>query len=146
MFVVASKYNEIIPHTAFSRAPSRDGAFASAQEQKSPEQQEKEMYAMIEKEVEKYTNILDLDMAQEFYIDSILTHDYFAMRAEMQEKSQARVANSDVYVAIQDKWTEKIYQAFYRVLDEEQWAKYLKNGAARDKKARDKREAKRSSK
>ena len=104
------------------------------------------MYAMIEKEVEKYTNILDLDMAQEFYIDSILTHDYFAMRAEMQEKSQARVANSDVYVAIQDKWTEKIYQAFYRVLDEEQWAKYLKNGAARDKKARDKREAKRSSK
>ncbi|MBR3500366.1 MAG: hypothetical protein IKO04_03110 [Bacteroidales bacterium] len=122
------------------------GAFASAQEQKSPEQQEKEMYAMIEKEVEKYTNILDLDMAQEFYIDSILTHDYFAMRAEMQEKSQARVANSDVYVAIQDKWTEKIYQAFYRVLDEEQWAKYLKNGAAREKKARDKREAKRSSK
>lgn len=122
------------------------GAFVSAQEQKSPEQQEKEMYAMIEKEVEKYTNTLDLDMAQEFYVDSILTHDYFAMRAEMQEKSQARVANSDVYVAIQDKWAEKIYQAFYRVLDEEQWAKYLKNGAARDKKARDKREAKRSSK
>jgi hypothetical protein len=122
------------------------GAFVSAQEQKSPEQQEKEMYAMIEKEVEKYTNTLDLDMAQEFYVDSILTHDYFAMRAEMQEKSQARVANTDVYVAIQDKWAEKIYQAFYRVLDEEQWAKYLKNGAARDKKARDKREAKRSSK
>ena len=122
------------------------GAFVSAQEQKSPEQQEKEMYAMIEKEVEKYTNTLDLDMAQEFYIDSILTHDYFAMRAEMQEKSQARVANTDVYVAIQDKWAEKIYQAFYRVLDEDQWAKYLKNGAARDKKARDKREAKRSSK
>ncbi len=122
------------------------GAFVSAQEQKSPEQQEKEMYAMIEKEVEKYTNTLDLDMAQEFYVDSILTHDYFAMRAEMQEKSQARVANTDVYVAIQDKWAEKIYQAFYRVLDEDQWAKYLKNGAARDKKARDKREAKRSSK
>lgn len=122
------------------------GAFVSAQEQKSPEQQEKEMYAMIEKEVEKYTNILDLDMAQEFYVDSILTHDYFAMRAEMQEKSLARVANSDVYVAIQDKWAEKIYQAFHKVLDEDQWAKYLKSGAARDKKARDKREAKRSSK
>ena len=122
------------------------GAFVSAQEQKSPEQQEKEMYAMIEKEVEKYTNTLDLDMAQEFYVDSILTHDYFAMRTEMMEKSQARVANTDVYVAIQDKWAEKIYQAFYRVLDEEQWAKYLKNGAAREKKARDKREAKRSSK
>lgn len=122
------------------------GVFAAAQEQKSPEQQEKDMYAMIEKEVEKYTNTLDLDMAQEFYVDSILTHDYFAMRAEMMEKSQARVANSDVYVAIQDKWAEKIYLAFQKVLDEDQWQKYLKTGAARDKKARDKREAKRTSK
>lgn len=122
------------------------GAFAAAQEQKSPEQQEKDMYAMIEKEVEKYINTLDLDMAQEFYVDSILTHDYFAMRAEMMEKSQARVANSDVYVAIQDKWAEKIYLAFQKVLDEDQWQKYLKTGAARDKKARDKREAKRTSK
>ena len=122
------------------------GVFAAAQEQKSPEQQEKDMYAMIEKEVEKYINTLDLDMAQEFYVDSILTHDYFAMRAEMMEKSQARVASSDVYVAIQDKWAEKIYLAFHKVLDEDQWQKYLKTGAARDKKARDKREAKRTSK
>ena len=117
-----------------------------AQEQKSPEQIEKEMYAAIEKEVEKYTNTLDLDMAQEFYVDSILTHDYFAMRAEMMEKSTAKVSNNDVYVAIQDKWADKIYDAFRKVLTDEQWEKYLKNGAARDKKARDKRAAKRSSK
>ena len=117
-----------------------------AQEQKSPEQIEKEMYAAIEKEVEKYINTLDLDMAQEFYVDSILTHDYFAMRQEMMEKSIAKVSNNDVYVAIQDKWVEKIYVAFRKVLTDEQWEKYLKNGAAREKKARDKREAKRSSK
>ena len=117
-----------------------------AQEQKSPEQIEKEMYAAIEKEVEKYINTLDLDMAQEFYVDSILTHDYFAMRQEMMEKSIAKVSNNDVYVAIQDKWAEKIYVAFRKVLTDEQWEKYLRNGAAREKKARDKREAKRSSK
>ena len=117
-----------------------------AQEQKSPEQMEKEMYAAIEKEVEKYTNLLDLDMAQEFYVDSILTHDYFAMREEMMQKSNARVSSNDVYVSIQDKWAEKIYVAFRKVLTDEQWEKYLKNGAAKDKKARDKREAKRSSK
>ena len=117
-----------------------------AQEQKSPEQIEKEMYAAIEKEVEKYINTLDLDMAQEFYVDSILTHNYFAMRQEMMEKSIAKVSNNDVYVAIQDKWAEKIYVAFRKVLTDEQWEKYLKNGAAREKKARDKREAKRSSK
>ena len=119
---------------------------ALAQEQKSPEQQEKEMREMIDKEVEKYSNTLDLDPAQEFYVDSILNHDYFAMREELMEKSRAKVANTDVYVAIQDKWAERIYVAFRKVLDEDQWQKYLKSGAGREKKARDKREAKRSTK
>ena len=117
---------------------------ARAQEQKSPEQQEKEMREAIDKEVEKYIRTLDLDMAQEFYVDSILTHDYFAMREEIMEKSRAKVSNADLYVAIQDKWAERIYQSFRKVLDDDQWAKYLKGGAARDKKARDKREAKRT--
>lgn len=120
------------------------GLSAMAQEQKSPEQQEKELREMIDKEVEKYSRTLDLDFGQEFYIDSILTHDFFAMREEMMVKSAARVSNTDVYVAIQDKWAEKIYEGFRRVLDDEQWAKYLKSGAGRDKKARDKRQAKRN--
>ena len=126
-------------------AASIGGGFsARAQEQKSPEQQEKELREMIDKEVEKYSRTLDLDFGQEFYIDSILTHDFFAMREEMMVKSAARVSNTDVYMAIQDKWSEKIYEGFRRVLDDEQWAKYLKSGAGRDKKARDKRLAKRN--
>ena len=40
---------------------------------------------------------------------------------------------------------EQIYNAFSKVFDEDQWAKYLKQGAAREKKARDKRAAKRKS-
>ena len=119
-------------------------SIARAQEQKSPEQQEKEMREAIEKELDKYIRTLDLDLAQEFYVDSILTHDYFAMREELMEMSRAKVSNSDVYVAIQDKWAERIYVAFRKVLDDGQWEKYLKGGAARDKKARDKRVAKRS--
>ncbi|MBP5488950.1 MAG: hypothetical protein J6X77_05225 [Bacteroidales bacterium] len=117
-----------------------------AQEQKTPEQREKEVREWIDKEVEKYTNMLDLDFAQEFYVDSILTHDYFAMMAEQAEKSKAKVSSTDIYQAVQDKWSERIYVAFRKVLDDDQWAKYLKSGAAKDKKARDKREAKRSSK
>lgn len=115
-----------------------------AQEQKTPEQLEKEMREAIDKELDKYIRLLDLDMAQEFYVDSILTHDYYAMRNEIMEKSRAKVSNTDIYQAIQDKWAERIYVAFRKVLDDEQWEKYLKSGAARDKKARDKREAKRS--
>ena len=114
-----------------------------AQEQKSPEQQEKEIREAIDRELEKYSRMLDLDMAQEFYMDSILTHDYFAMREEIMEKNRARVSNTDLYVAVQDKWAEQIYQSFRKILDDEQWEKYLKSGAAREKKARDKREAKR---
>ena len=80
-----------------------------------------------------------------FYVDSILTHDYQAMRDELMVKSAAKVSNTDIYVQIQDKWMEQIYNAFSKVFDEDQWAKYLKQGAAREKKARDKRAAKRKS-
>ncbi len=120
---------------------------ARAQEQaKTPGQQEQEVYDMIGKEVEKYSRTLSLDPAQEFYMDSILTHNIFAMREEMTDKSKAKVANADIYQAIQDKWQEKTYVAFRAILDEDQWAKYLKGGAAKEKKARDKRMAKRSEK
>ena len=67
-----------------------------AQEQKTPEQREKEVREWIDKEVEKYTRALDLDFAQEFYVDSILTHDYYAMMEETKEKSIAKVSNSDI--------------------------------------------------
>ena len=49
----------------------------------------------------------------------------------------------DLYNQIQDKWMEQMYNAFEVVLDEPQWNRYLKAGAAREKKARDKRAAKR---
>jgi hypothetical protein len=41
--------------------------------------------------------------------------------------------------AAQDRWMESTYNAFNKFLTPEQWEKYLKNGAAREKKARDKR-------
>ena len=53
------------------------------------------------------------------------------------------MSNADVYQQVQDKWAEQIYVALQKVLDEKQWAKYLKNGAAREKKSRDKRAEKR---
>ena len=100
---------------------------------------------MIQTEVTKLETSLDLETWQVFYVDSILTHDYQAMRDELMVKSAAKVSNTDIYVQIQDKWMEQIYNAFSKVFDEDQWAKYLKQGAAREKKARDKRAAKRKS-
>lgn len=114
----------------------------SAQEQKTPEQREKEFYEAVEQQVERLTTLLELDDAQIFYADSILTHDYLAMQEEYISLSQAKVSNSDIYYVVQDKWMEQIYNSLHGILDETQWDKYLKSGAAREKKARDKRAAK----
>ena len=67
-----------------------------------------------------------------------------ALRVELKSLQAAKMSNADVYQQVQDKWAEQIYVALQKVLDEKQWAKYLKNGAAREKKARDKRAAKRN--
>ena len=119
-------------------------ATLAAQEEKTPQQREKEFYEAIESQVNKLTSQLDLEDWQIFYVDSILTHDYKAMQAEMKELQERKVSNTDMYYDIQYKWQDKIYEAYEKVFNEEQWAKYLKNGAARDKKNRDKRRAKRN--
>ena len=116
------------------------GAFAQNQ---SPEEEEKQLRKAIDTQIENYTDLLKLEDWQIFYLDSILTNDFSAMMAELKELSQAKVSNQDAYMIVQDKWSEQIYNSLKGVFDENQWAKYEKSGAARDKKARDKRAAKR---
>ena len=103
---------------------------------------EKEFYESVEREIDRLTHLLDLNDAQIFYVDSILVHDYKAMQAEVKDLSERKVSNVNMYYEVQDKWQESIYEAYEKLFDEEQWAKYLKSGAARDKKSRDKRRAK----
>lgn len=116
---------------------------AFAQEQ-GPQDQEKKLRESIEASLEKYEKTLELEYWQVFYLDSIMTHDYGAMMKELESKSKAKVENSDIYIQVQDKWNEQMYNAFRKVLNEEQWNKYLKQGAAREKKARDKRQEKKN--
>ena len=114
----------------------------AAQQPMSPEEQEKQFREAIEAQIEDYTDLLDLEYWQVFYVDSIMSHDYTAMRDEIKSLSDAKVGNSDAYVRVQDKWMEQMFQSFKKVFTEDQWNKYLKSGAQRDKKNRDKREAK----
>ncbi|MBR0110966.1 MAG: hypothetical protein IJM00_01820 [Bacteroidales bacterium] len=113
----------------------------AAQEQ-TAEQQEKALYEMIQTQVNNMEKALDLEDWQIFYVDSILTHDYRAMQAELIGLRNSKVSSQDRYYRVQDKWNEQIYNAIHGVLDEPQWQKYLKSGAAREKKNRDKRAAK----
>lgn len=112
-------------------------------QQNDPEKEAKEFQESINAEVERLENNLELEDWQVFYVDSILTYDYNQMRLELKELSDAKISNYDLYTEIQDKWVEKIYNSLNGVFDEAQWNKYLKMGALKAKKDRDKRAAKR---
>lgn len=103
---------------------------------------EKEFHESLEREIDRLTNVLKLEDWQVFYVDSILNHDYKAMQDELKDLQSKKVSNTDMYYDIQYKWQDRIYEAFQKIFDEDQWAKYLKTGAARDKKTRDKKRAK----
>ena len=93
-------------------------------------------------EADRLQRVLDLEDWQTFYVDSTLKHDFAGMMAEYEELRKGKVANASMYVAVQDKWMEKIDAAYRRFFTDEQWAAYLKQGAAKAQKARAKRKAK----
>lgn len=117
---------------------------AFAQSKGSPQDEEKQMRKAIDASIENLTTLLKLEDWQVFYLDSIMTHDYEAMTQEINVLRDAKMSNQDAYIMVQDKWSEKMYQAFRGIFNDEQWTKYLKSGAGREKKARDKRALKQS--
>ncbi len=119
-------------------------AFAQQQGPQTPEQREKQMYENIQKQVDNMAESLYLEDWQIFYADSILTTNFGALAKEFEDLGKNKVSDPEVYSRLQDACMEKNYNAFRVILNEQQWAKYLKTGAARDKKARDKRAAKRA--
>ena len=110
----------------------------------SAQQQEKQpdVYEQAEQEADRLQGLLDLEDWQVFYVDSTLKHDFPAMMADYEELRKAKVANQSMYQDVHDKWMEQIDKTYKRIFTDEQWAKYLKNGAARAQKARAKRKAK----
>ena len=114
------------------------GSFvASAQEQKQPD-----IYQQAEAEADRLQKLLDLEDWQVFYVDSTLKHDWPAMIAEYDDLRMKKVSNSSMYQAVQDKWMEQIDKTYEKIFNPEQWAAYLKTGAAKLQKAREKRKAK----
>ena len=120
------------------------GAYAQTEKEMTPQQleQQKKLMEGISAEVDRLAQQLDLDVWQVFYVDSIMTHDYVEMQNELNEMSAQKISNISLYQIAQYRWQEKIYNALHQVFDEQQWAKYLKTGAGREKKARDKALAK----
>jgi hypothetical protein len=117
-------------------------AKAQNQQPQTPEQQEKQLMEYVDKEVQRLSNLLNLEYWQEFYVDSTLTHDLKAMTEEMAKLRGAKVENTDLYQGVQDKWMQQIDDNYKRYFTEEQWKKYWKSGGERAWKAREKRKKK----
>lgn len=124
------------------------GPMLSAQEQNAskPEDEAKKLQEYIDNQISKLESTLKLEDWQVYYVDSILNNDYKAMHMELKGLQDSKVTNSDIYAQTTDKWAEQIYSSFQKIFNDEQWKKYLKSGAAREKKARDKRAAKKEDK
>ncbi len=119
-------------------------AFLMSPAQASAQQQDEgpDIFERAEMEADRLQRILELEDWQVFYVDSTLKHDYPAMLAESKALSDSKVANSSMYQAVADKWMEQIDATYRKIFTDEQWAAYLKSGAAKAQKARAKRKAK----
>ena len=111
----------------------------SAQQQ--PPQQP-DVYEQAEQEADRLQRLLELEDWQTFYVDSTLKHDLPAIMDEYAKLQAAKVSNTSLYVDVRDKWMERIDSTYRTIFTDEQWAAYLKTGAAREQKARAKRKAK----
>ena len=110
---------------------------ASAQQpQKQPD-----IYQQAEEEADRLQRVLDLEDWQVFYVDSTLKHNFVAMMAEYEKLRASKVSNVMLYQNVQDKWLEKTDSTYMRIFNPQQWALYLKSGAAKAQKARAKRKA-----
>lgn len=121
----------LVAVVAYGQSPDKDA-----------QKREKEFYDKIQELVDRQTTVLDLAPWQVFKLDSTLTHDYTALTARRDELMKNKVTNMDIYQKAADECEESIYNSYKKFLNPEQWEKYLKRGAAKEKKARDKRMAK----
>lgn len=108
--------------------------------QEKPE--EPDLEELAENEADRLERMLDLEPWQTFYVDSTLKHDYACMMDEVKKLRDSKVTNSSMYMDVQDKWMQAIYDSYHKYFTPEQWALYLKSGGEREQKARDKRRAK----
>jgi hypothetical protein len=106
------------------------------------QQEEYDVYEHAENEADRLQKLLDLEDWQVFYVDSTLKHDFPALIADYDKLKASKVTSSAMYQAVQDKWMDQIDATYRRIFNDQQWAAYLKGGAGKAQKAREKRKAK----
>ncbi|MCF0174453.1 MAG: hypothetical protein HUJ95_03840 [Bacteroidales bacterium] len=104
-------------------------------------QNEYDPVAAADTEAKRLTELLKLEYWQTFYVDSTLQHDLTAMYEETKKLQKENVTSYEAYLDVQDKWVDKIEESYQKFFTDEQWNKYLKTGAEKARRQRDKRRA-----
>ena len=137
--MTAKEMNILLKTLAFSALAVISGQTAAVAQE---EQEKPDMMEIAETEADRLQGLLDLEDWQVFYVDSTLKHDFPAMNEELMGLQASKVSNMLLYINVQDKWMERIDSTYRTIFTEEQWNAYLKNGAAKQQKAREKRKQK----
>lgn len=98
---------------------------------------------MAEETADALARQLNLDDAQIYRVDSTFMHDYTQMTIELEQLKRSKASNPELYMRVSDKWANTIDSTFQLLFTPEQWKKYMKTDFGREKRARDKRIAKR---
>lgn len=106
------------------------------------QQGEADVAMQAEAEADRLQRTLDLEDWQVFYVDSTLKHDFAAIMAEYAKLQGSKVSNVSLYQYVKDKWMDQIDATYKKIFTEEQWKEYMKTGAGKAIKAREKRKAK----
>lgn len=115
---------------------------SARQQELTPEQREKKMYEAIDAEVDRLTKLLNLDEGQQFYVTMTLTDCIQARDEELKSLSASGVQNTDLYQMVIDKWMDRIDSDYESYFTQDQWKKYLRSGAEKARRTRQKRREK----
>lgn len=115
----------------------------SSDEASAQSQEPVDLNVLAEEEADKYQRLLKLEDWQVFYVDSTLKANFFTLQVELEKLQKMKVTNTSIYQDAKDKCWDEIDRNFKKWFTDEQWAVYLKNGAAKLQKQREKRKEKR---
>lgn len=96
---------------------------------------------LAEEEADRLQRLLDLEDWQTFYVDSTLKANYVILQKDLENLHKSKVSNISLFQEVRDKCWDNVDAAYKKYFTEEQWAAYLKSGAARAQKQRAKRRA-----
>lgn len=118
---------------------------ASAQGSGQGQQQQPKDAATMAAEVADYLQgMLSLDDRQVFLVDSTLQFNYAHMMEELEAVRRKGASGTELYELVSDKWSEANDTTFVKFFSDEQWKKYMRTPYGKQKKARDKRLAKKA--